>query len=783
MFSFKNFQPAILTIAVILAIGSQNVVFGQESPTSEEQAIPPVIPQEPAPAPATNKEPAKASPAPVATREESEQKIRSEEEAKYRTLYSEEELVTAASLHEESILTAPAVTTVISAERLESLPYLNLNQILDLQAGIRQVSDTYGNREVAIRGFEYQRFMIDNVEVNSEYDGTVNWTYSYLPLHIIKKIEVVRGPLSSVYGENAYGGTVSITTKSAYDIDGTYVYGGLGSFRDKSSGILFGKTYGDFSLVFNYDFFTSDGPQAVAQGDRLTLIDQGYAYFHQFNAAVPTNFSAAPGPTNDWMNKHFAFLKANYKILEFTASYLNTEKGPYFGIFQALNRNSDFVHEAYLFNLKLDYSWFNTKVQWNTSYTRNKEDNYYDAFPAGFQLWTALGTPTPIVQVASYPLGVLGEDKLQTSSFGTNLKYEFKLPHNNFLTVGGEIKREDQFDPEFFANFSILTLAPYTSFQDVSNTPQNPNIAAYRLIQGAFLQDVWQVGKFGLTGGVRYDNYSDFGTAVSPRLVGVYSIDASQAIKVMYGDGFRPPTFKELYTQSNAVSLNGNPNLKPERLQTEEVRYEYLDRSASAPKRFSVGVFNNNAKDMIMQNNFTFPVMLDNISSVHSNGLEFEGEIGFNPAWDIFANYTYTNIVDEDTNTTIMQIPTHAASGGVTYRYQDYLVVTPVVLWVGITPRQRVDQVSPGKDTVLGTLDDVHAPDGIIDDPRPDHPGFSRMDLLIASGKYWKKVNARLSMLNLFNTTYTNPERTIGIPGDMPQPGRSIFLELRYFID
>lgn len=186
---------------------------------------------------------------------------------------------------------------------------------------------------------------------------------------------------------------------------------------------------------------------------------------------------------------------------------------------------------------------------------------------------------------------------------------------------------------------------------------------------------------------------------------------------------------------------------------------------------------------MIMPNNFTVPVMLDNISSVHSNGLEFEGEIGFNPSWDIFANYTYTNIVDEDTNTTIMQIPTHAASGGVTYRYQDYLVVTPVVLWVGITPRQRVDQLSPGKDTVLGTLDDVHAPDGIIDDPRPDHPGFSRMDLLIASGKYWKKVNARLSMLDLFNTTYTNPERTIGIPGDMPQPGRSIYLELRYFID
>src|SRR6202162_6417596 len=184
MIKFKSLQHMILLISMILAVDNPGLVFGEDATSAEqpsytappgEQERPPLVPQAPSPVPTTTEEPAKQSnppmeqtPTPVLTQEETQLNVRSEEEVKFHTLYSGEEMVNAASLHEESILKAPAVTTIISSDRLENLPSRELHGLFDIQTGISQNTNNFGNKQIVIRGFSKVRVMMDNVEVNGE---------------------------------------------------------------------------------------------------------------------------------------------------------------------------------------------------------------------------------------------------------------------------------------------------------------------------------------------------------------------------------------------------------------------------------------------------------------------------------------------------------------------------------------------------------------------------------------------------------------------------------------
>ena len=80
-----------------------------------------------------------------------------------------------------------------------------------------------------------------------------------------------------------------------------------------------------------------------------------------------------------------------------------------------------------------------------------------------------------------------------------------------------------------------------------------------------FVQDQWQFAKdWALTGGVRYDRYSDFGETVNPRAALVWEPRYDLTTKLMYGSAFRAPSFGEQYNLNNPAAL-GNPNLNRKR--------------------------------------------------------------------------------------------------------------------------------------------------------------------------------------------------------------------------
>ncbi len=97
----------------------------------------------------------------------------------------------------------------------------------------------------------------------------------------------------------------------------------------------------------------------------------------------------------------------------------------------------------------------------------------------------------------------------------------------------------------------------------------------HRTIWSLVAQDEWQIADdWQLTAGVRYDDYSDFGGTVNPRVALVWDINEQITSKLLYGKAFRAPNFAEQCTQNNPVVL-GNKNLNPETINTFEWALDY----------------------------------------------------------------------------------------------------------------------------------------------------------------------------------------------------------------
>jgi outer membrane receptor protein involved in Fe transport len=135
---------------------------------------------------------------------------------------------TAVSKSKEDVLTAPAAITTISRDQIRLSGARTIPDLLRWVPGVQVFRNGPGNHIVSLRGTGGLNgnnvvVLVDSVPINSPLDGSVDW--DLVPVHVrdLDRIEVVRGPVSTIYGANAYTGVVNIITRRAY---GTSVSGG-----------------------------------------------------------------------------------------------------------------------------------------------------------------------------------------------------------------------------------------------------------------------------------------------------------------------------------------------------------------------------------------------------------------------------------------------------------------------------------------------------------------------------------------------------------------------------
>ena len=192
----------------------------------------------------------------------------------------------------------------------------------------------FGDVVPAVRGLESAnkvRVMLNGHFINNPLRGGAFGNFDDFPVDNIKRIEIIRGPGSAMYGENAFTAVINIITKDAKDIDGVKVISGYGSFDTYDENIVFGKTYGKLEVSGMIHYRQSDGFDGIVESDNQTRIDNSLSSFGF------SRVSQAPGRVDDGRQEYDLNLKAVYKDVYFEGWYSNRNRGPFMTLLNNLN--------------------------------------------------------------------------------------------------------------------------------------------------------------------------------------------------------------------------------------------------------------------------------------------------------------------------------------------------------------------------------------------------------------------------------------------------------------
>ena len=181
-----------------------------------------------------------------------------------------EEVVVTATRGKSSWKDAPVMVTVISKEELENSAATTVDDYLRLVPGItvkrQHMSECGPGREMTLRGVPDQRrtlVLVDGVPMNDGFGGSVNW--SLIPKETVERIEIVRGPMSALYGSGAMGGVINIITKMPAKQNETTIKGSYGSLDTYSGSILQGGMFDKHGYMANGRLYDTDGYQKVEE--------------------------------------------------------------------------------------------------------------------------------------------------------------------------------------------------------------------------------------------------------------------------------------------------------------------------------------------------------------------------------------------------------------------------------------------------------------------------------------------------------------------------------------
>jgi iron complex outermembrane receptor protein len=653
--------------------------------------------------------------------------------------FEEQDLVTATK-RPTSLRKAPAIATVITADEIRNMGARNLLDVLKMVPGFGISINEFNGMMVEVRGIrtgtsEKILVMIDGHSLNRNINGSALYRVAgTLPLENVRQVEVIRGPGSALYGNSAFVATINIITRTPEEISGLELKGGGGSFDSIKGNFVGGSAINDkLAVAGSLDHFRSSGPELKIEADTLS----------------GTPYSMAPGTTDLRERQTDAFLKVGYGDLSLRGHYLTKRQGMNVGIVSALTDKSSetkidnyWGELAYQLHLASDLS-ANLKL----TYDYYEQDPNMKIYPNGFR--------------GLFPEGMIGKPVVKDRTLGGELQVDWDVFTGNHLIAGVSFEGLQQYDVRQLANFDPLTGAPLGSVQEVANWNKNGD----RQIFATYLQDEWQLpAQVNLTAGLRYDHYSDFGDTVNPRVGMFWNFMENLDLKLLYGQAFRAPTFQELYNINNSAVV-GNPDLKPERIQTYEAGLAWrLNRFFAANANYFLSIIKDQI-GWIPSTTAGKPAVNTNLNKSETQGVEVSanGAIGDNCHWQL--SYAYQDPRDTSTDQRLPFVPSQRALGSVNYALSKYVNLHTDVHWTGARSR----------------------PQGDI---RPKMPHYATVDVTMTLKNLYKSLELQVAVHNLLDESYYDLDTSVGavnmaktgakVPGDFPREGIAALVTALY---
>jgi len=554
--------------------------------------------------------------------------------------------VTTASKKEQTIAEAPASVTVITREDIRRYGYRNLAEALLRVAGL-YVDNDLSYQYVGIRGFarpgDYNSrvlVLIDGHKLNDPvYDYAAIGEDFPIDIESIERIEVVKGPGSSLWGTNAVLGVINVITRKGADIDGIRLTGEVGSHSRAKGFMELGKQFANgLDIAASFTGLDSDG--------------RNHIYFDEYDDPATNNGVAEDIDGTEAMR---GYVSAYYEGLRFMFVKNQRDRefptAPYFTVFNESGTGA--VSGTTFTELSYEHPLFE-RVNGNL-FVRVYHD--WAEYVADFVYDYGYGEP---------PLPV-NKDKGDSRSWGTEIRYSMDLGPRVSLTTGAEYV--DAYD------------------LNLENYDDDPWYWPYLDLDGSFdLASLYVQADFELldnlllVAGVRHDDYSTFGDHQSPRVALIFNPIDSSTLKLLYGQAFRAPDFFEL-DYAWPGSNYANPDLEPEEIETWELVWE---QRIGNHTRVVANLFHFEMDDIIEK----VPVeptmsQFQNKGTVKSRGAELMVESRFKNDTTGYMGVTVQDAVDEDDYERLTNSPAVIAAAGVSVPvWDDKFYVTPEILYI-----------------------------------------------------------------------------------------------------
>lgn len=439
--------------------------------------------------------------------------------------------IVSASRFSQKASEAPAAVTVITQDDIRQYGWRTLAEVLRSVRGFYIHSDR-DYEFVGVRGFarpqDYNSrllLLIDGHRTNDVvFDQAYIGTDAMLDLDLVDRIEIVRGPGSSVYGGNAVFGVVNLITRTAAQIDGAELGVRYSSFNTREGRATLGKRFDNgMETLVSVSGMESRGPSL---------------YFPEFDAPE-THFGRTSGTDFDRNGRFFARLSQDGLSLTAAASRRNE------GVPTGLD-GSVFNDPA---NANADYQAFV-----DLSYSRGLST---ETQVSGRMFWADYTSRAPS-KFGDPP--VLNHDDARGTWWGAEMRLVTDLSARHKLVAGVEYQR----------NYRQMQSShdddPYQLYLDDSRHSQRT---------GLFVQDDFQwTEAVKLSLGGRYDKVTAQQGQLSPRLGLIYRASERTVWKLLYGSAFRAPNVYETYYSFPDTQI-ANPALRAEKIKTWEAGVEH----------------------------------------------------------------------------------------------------------------------------------------------------------------------------------------------------------------
>lgn len=584
-----------------------------------------------------------------------------------------DEIVVTSSRIDNKKVNMPNSISVVTAEDLKNLKVKNLDEAFIKIPGIyvpRLSGIGSTTSQIAMRGVNAANstaVMVNGQKINDSYNGSVTW--SSIPVDLVERVEVLRGPASSIYGSGAMGGVVNIITKDLNKNTGS-VSISYGTHGMQNHRFFYNAAINDrFSMAFNYEKKKTKGYVTDPAISKTYIAGSVENYTNKGKK----NYIIGNKGKRQWDENSYG-IRAKYKFDDAKSMEISALKNEY----------------EYYYSQPTSYVGHDVVKKYGTYFSTPGEKamnlyslNYKDTKNG----WNAiLGYNDQYKQHDTSISKATDSSKPNTRVFADIYK-NFSLSSKD-RSVAGIYFSRDKMDAQVYKLSNRFDSDTKNGIES-SASARNKSFAAYINNIHDF-NDRWKLNL-----GLRYDRWNSEGKIllpkktdiihypsksfdyVSPSIALEYKPNETSGAYISWGKAFEAPSMYRMYSSSYSSGIYniGNPDLKPQKVTNYEIGYK---ATLNGKSDVALSVFHAEYTDLLYKNNIGMvdgmnASRYENAGKAEANGYELELNHRFNQNMSAFLNYTYQNsrikecVKDSEKNKLVTAVPKHIFRSGITY--------------------------------------------------------------------------------------------------------------------